>query len=176
MLEQAGIPVERKLNLGATDIAQAALVKGDISLYPEYTGTGLLVVLGYTGTTVTDPQKVYSMVQDGYKPFNLTWLDQSPMNDSQGLATTQAIADKYGIKTLSDLSTKANNLILAADPGVPGPSRRPAGAAKDLWRLPVQGRADLRHRLEVPGAAGRQGRRGGGLHDRRADRRATSWW
>ena len=46
MLEKAGIPVTRKLNLGATDIAQAALVKGDISLYPEYTGTGLLVVLG----------------------------------------------------------------------------------------------------------------------------------
>ena len=67
------------------------------------------------------------MVQDGYKQFNLTWLDQSPMNDNQGLATTQAIADKYGIKTLSDLSTKAKNLILAATPefqdrpdGLPG--------------------------------------------------------
>ena len=45
VLENAGFKVERKFNLGATPIAQAALLSGDIDLYPEYTSTGLLEVL-----------------------------------------------------------------------------------------------------------------------------------
>ena len=126
MLEQAGIPVERKLNLGTVDIVQAALLKGDISLYPEYTGTGLTVVLKQP--VMNDDQAVYDKVKQMYKDqFKLTWLDQSPMNDTQALATTHAVADKYSLKTLSDLSTKAGELRLASIPefqdrpdGLPG--------------------------------------------------------
>lgn len=44
-LENAGIRVERKFNLGATPVAHTALVNGEIDLYPEYTSTGLLEVL-----------------------------------------------------------------------------------------------------------------------------------
>ena len=44
-LEHAGVAVTRKLNLGTTDIAMAALKRGEIDLYPEYTGTALLNVL-----------------------------------------------------------------------------------------------------------------------------------
>ena len=46
LLEKAGIATEKKLNLAGTEVAQAALVKGEIDLYPEYTGTGLTVILG----------------------------------------------------------------------------------------------------------------------------------
>src|SRR5262245_58841639 len=45
LLENAGFTVERKLNLGGTPVAQAAIVKGDIELYPEYTSTGLQTIL-----------------------------------------------------------------------------------------------------------------------------------
>ncbi|MGH7428262.1 MAG: glycine betaine ABC transporter substrate-binding protein, partial [Candidatus Methylomirabilaceae bacterium] len=45
LLEDAGFKVERKFNLGGTPVAHAALQKGDIDLYPEYTSTGLLTVL-----------------------------------------------------------------------------------------------------------------------------------
>lgn len=45
VLENAGIKVQRKLNLGGTPVAQAGLVSGQIDLYPEYTGTALLTVL-----------------------------------------------------------------------------------------------------------------------------------
>ncbi len=40
-----GVPVERKLDLGGTLLAHEALVRGDIDLYPEYTGTALAAVL-----------------------------------------------------------------------------------------------------------------------------------
>ncbi len=46
LLEEAGIPIERSLNLGSTAIAHSALVEGEIDLYPEYTGTGLNEILG----------------------------------------------------------------------------------------------------------------------------------
>jgi len=48
MLENEGYKVERKLNLGGTPVAQEAITKGDIDLYPEYTSTALLTVLKNT--------------------------------------------------------------------------------------------------------------------------------
>ncbi len=130
MLEHAGIPVGRQLNLGETDIAQAALVKGDIGLYPEYTGTGLLVVL--KKDVMSDEKAVYDTVKKEYESqFKLTWLDEAPMNDTQALATTKAVADKYGLKTLSDVSAKAPQLRLAT---IPAFQDRPDGI-KGLQRV-----------------------------------------
>src|SRR3982750_3844995 len=45
VLENQGFAVERKFNLGGTPVAQAAITRGDIDLYPEYTSTGLLTIL-----------------------------------------------------------------------------------------------------------------------------------
>jgi osmoprotectant transport system substrate-binding protein len=109
VLENAGFTVERKLNLGGTPIAQAALVNGDIDLYPEYTSTGLLTVLKQD--PIKDPQQILSTVKQEYETqFKLTWLDASPFNDTNGLAVTQATADTYGLKTYSDLAAKAAEL------------------------------------------------------------------
>ena len=111
VLENAGFTVNRKLNLGGTPIAQAAIVKGDIDLYPEYTSTGLMTVLNLPA--MQDPMAIFNTVNSGYqKKFNLTWLTPSPFNDTQALAMTQAESDKYGIKTYSDLASKAPQLIL----------------------------------------------------------------
>lgn len=116
VLEKAGVPVERKLNLGATDIAQGALLKGGgaegIDLYPEYTSTGLNNVL--KKDPIYDPKQVLAAVKEGYKQFNLVWLDPSPMNDTQAMVTSKEIADKYGLKSLQDLCDKADQLTVAA--------------------------------------------------------------
>jgi osmoprotectant transport system substrate-binding protein len=120
-LEAAGFKVTRKFDLGTTDIAQAALVKGDIGLYPEYTGTALLNVLKETKDT-NDPKAVYDKVAAGYlSKFNLVVLDPAPMNDTNGIAVTKAVADKYNLKTLSDLSKVADQLRFAAIPDFIGP-------------------------------------------------------
>ncbi|MDR3576808.1 MAG: glycine betaine ABC transporter substrate-binding protein [Anaerolineaceae bacterium] len=111
VLENAGFKVNRKLNLGGTPVAQAAIVKGDIDLYPEYTSTALLTVL--KAQPIQDPTQIYQAVKSGYeKQFNLTWLTPSPFNDTQALAMTQAGATKYGIKTYSDLAQKASQLVI----------------------------------------------------------------
>ena len=112
-LEAAGMSVERKFNLGSTQIAMAALQRGDIDLYPEYSGTGLIDVLHLA--PMRDADALFAVVKKEFKSkYDLVWLNPSPMNDSQGLATTQAIASKYNIHTLTQLSVAAPQLRLAA--------------------------------------------------------------
>ena len=109
VLENEGFPVERKFNLGGTPVAQAAITKGDIDLYPEYTSTGLLTVLKQK--PIADQAQILSTITAEYeKRFQLTWLNPSPFTDSNGLATTKEVADKYGISTISDLAAKASEL------------------------------------------------------------------
>ena len=109
VLENAGFAVERKFNLGGTPVAQAAITRGDIDLYPEYTSTGLLTIL--KKDRIADSAQILPAVKAEYEQqFQLTWLDPSPFNDTNGLATTKAIADKYGIRTISDLAAKASEL------------------------------------------------------------------
>ena len=126
MLENAGFKVDRKFDLGGTPVAQAAITSGQIDLYPEYTGTALLTVLKLP--TNSNPEQVYQTVANDYKKqFNLIWLDQSPMNDTQALAMTQAASQKYGITTISQLVAKADQLTMIGPPefearqdGLPG--------------------------------------------------------
>jgi len=125
-LENSGFKVERKLNLGGTPVAQAGLQSGQIDLYPEYTGTGLLTVLKLPASK--DPKQVFDTVAQAYKEkFNLVWLDPAPMNNTEALAMTQEGAKKYGIRTISDMIPKASQLIMLAPPefqaredGLPG--------------------------------------------------------
>jgi osmoprotectant transport system substrate-binding protein len=132
-LEHAGVAVTRKLNLGTTDIAMAALRLGEIDLYPEYTGTALLNVLHLPPDG--DAKRVYRDVKAAYeKQFGLVWLAPAPMNDTQALATTQAVAGRYAISKLSDLAPKAGELRLGAvteflkrADGLPGLQRRYGG-------------------------------------------------
>jgi osmoprotectant transport system substrate-binding protein len=111
-LERAGLKVERHLNLGSTAIAMAAIQRGDIDLYPEYTGTGLLEVLHLA--PMSDSKKIYDTVSAAYaKDYHLVWLDPSPMNDSQALATTKAISKAHNLTTLSQLAKSAPQFRLA---------------------------------------------------------------
>jgi osmoprotectant transport system substrate-binding protein len=126
VLENAGFQVERKLNLGGTPVAQAALESDQIDLYPEYTGTGLLTVLKLPANS--DQEAVYQSVAEGYKEqFNLVWLEPSPMNNTQALAMTQEGSDSLGVKTFSDMAAKASELVMIGPPefearedGLPG--------------------------------------------------------
>lgn len=134
-LENAGLHVERRLNLGSTQIALAAMKRGDIDLYPEYTGTALIDVLHHA--PVSDPREIYAIVRDAFaKTYGLDWLDASPMNDSQGIATTRAIAQRLHLRTLSDLARASSNVRLATIPeflarpdGLPGLRKRYGGFA-----------------------------------------------
>ncbi|MCB8926586.1 MAG: quaternary ammonium transporter [Ardenticatenaceae bacterium] len=129
MLEDAGYTVERKLNLGGTPVTHQALLDGEIDVYPEYTGTGLLTVLKLG--VMSDPQAVYDEVKADYaEQFSLVWLDPAPMNNTQALAMTKERASELGITTFSDMVAHADELVLIGPPefveredGIPGLKR-----------------------------------------------------
>ena len=115
LLEANDIPVERSLNLGSTQIAHESLTSGEIDLYPEYTGTGLLAILNME--TMSDPDEVYRVVSQEYKDrWNLVWLDQSPMNNTQALAVKRQLSEEQNLTTISEMASMADQLVLAAVP------------------------------------------------------------
>ena len=124
-LEAAGIKVERKLNLGGTLIAHKALEEKQIDLYPEYTGTMLLVVM--KAEPMTDQKAVYDKVKADYAARGFVVLDEAPMNNTYNMVVRPETAAQYKLETLSDLARVAKELKLGAGPefrdrkdGLPG--------------------------------------------------------
>ncbi|MBY0330113.1 MAG: hypothetical protein K2X49_05525 [Acetobacteraceae bacterium] len=113
-LEAAGVArVERRLNLGGTLIAQGALTTGQIDLYPEYTGTGLGVVL--REDTAGTAEQVLARVREGYRArFNLDWVAPSGIDNGNVLLVLPATAQRHRLSTLSDLARVAPRLTLSA--------------------------------------------------------------
>ncbi|HUG15536.1 MAG TPA: glycine betaine ABC transporter substrate-binding protein [Thermomicrobiales bacterium] len=115
LLEARGFTVERRLNLGGTAIAHQSLLSAEIHLYPEYTGTGLLAIL--ERETMSDPDEVFEVVSEAYQEqFDLVWLDQAPMNNSQALAVKRAFSEEHDLTTISQMVEMASELRLAAVP------------------------------------------------------------
>jgi len=101
--------VERKFNLGGTVICHQALVRGDIDLYPEYTGTALTAIL--RRETITDPEKVLAIVRQAYRQkFRCQWLEPFGFNNTYAIAVRRQDAERYGWRKISDLRPMALRL------------------------------------------------------------------
>lgn len=118
LLEANGYTVERAFDLGATPVAQTAIVQGDIDLYPEYTSTGLLEVLQQE--PITDPAQLIGILRTEYEQqFDLTWLAPSAFNNTNTFAVTSETAERLGLRTYSDLFANAAELRLGGPPEFP---------------------------------------------------------
>jgi glycine betaine/choline ABC-type transport system substrate-binding protein len=71
--ENTDITVEQKLGIGGgTSNIHPAMLKGEIDIYPEYTGTGWLFVLGEE--LINGPSELYQAVKERYKSeYGITW-------------------------------------------------------------------------------------------------------
>lgn len=99
---RTNLKVDRKFNLGGTIICHQALVKGAIDLYPEYTGTALTAILNMA--TITDPEKVFTIVKDAYrKRFRCEWLEPFGFNNTYAIAVRRQDAQRYKLRKISDL-------------------------------------------------------------------------
>lgn len=100
--------VASRTGLGGTQICQDALRTGSIDFYPEYTGTGLLVVLqpsaSVLNTLPMQPDSVFAFVRQQYKEkYDLAWQQPLGFNNSYCLMMRRQQANKLGIRTISDL-------------------------------------------------------------------------
>jgi osmoprotectant transport system permease protein len=128
-LEARGLRVDRRPGLGATEIAFRALRSGAIDVYPEYTGTGLLAILGEQ--PLGDAAAVYRRVSTEFRSrFDVRWLAPLGFQNSYAIAVRRGTADSLGLKTLTDLARVSSRLRagLTADfigraDGLPGLQR-----------------------------------------------------
>jgi osmoprotectant transport system substrate-binding protein len=128
-LENAGIKAQTRPNLGATLIAHAALLNGDIDLYPEYTGTAMAHVV--KGDLSGSAEQTYETVKSYYeKNLHLTLLEPTHINNGYAIVVLPETAVRYKLKTLSDLGPASKNLSFGAEgsfadrtDGLPGMSR-----------------------------------------------------
>lgn len=98
---------------GGTSNIHPAIVKGEFDLYPEYTGTSWEAVLkkedSYDESKFDELQKEYK------EKYNLEYVNLYGFNNTYGLAVNKDIAEKYNLKTYSDLAKVSNNLIFGAE-------------------------------------------------------------
>ena len=66
LLESRGIAVTRIPGLGRTEITFGAVRRGDVDVYPEYTGTGLIAILRETlaRPALAEPRRVFAHISD----------------------------------------------------------------------------------------------------------------
>lgn len=107
--DRTDLTVERKINLGGTQVCFSALRSGDIDLYIDYSGTAYGDTLKYP--PITDMEEVYNTVKSDFKEqFNIEVLKQMGFSNTYVLAVKKETADEYKLKTVSDLSKIASNL------------------------------------------------------------------
>ncbi|CAD7816349.1 Choline transport system permease protein OpuBB [Chryseobacterium aquaeductus] len=100
--------VETKTGLGGTKICFDALMNDSIDFYPEYTGTGLLVLLKPTEQSIKNvsqnADKTYKFVDSEFrKQYGIQWLKPLGFNNSYALMMRKKQADELSIKSISDL-------------------------------------------------------------------------
>jgi osmoprotectant transport system substrate-binding protein len=104
-LKEKGYDVEEASNMGST-VVRTALENGQIDVYWEYTGTGLVV---YQKQEVeTDPDKAYEKVKENDKENGIAWLNKANFNNTYAILMKKELADELGIKTISDLADLVN--------------------------------------------------------------------
>jgi osmoprotectant transport system substrate-binding protein len=116
-LAAAGYKTSTDLSLADENTALKALKGGQISAYPEYTGTILGSFFNLAASKIpTDPQKAYEVAKAKFAPQGITEFPPTPFTDSNEVAVLPSTAQKYGLKNISDLSKVASKLVLYGTP------------------------------------------------------------
>lgn len=90
------------------------MLKGEIDIYSEYTGTAWLFVLNEP--QINNPDSLYSALKKAYaEQFNLNWVCRLGFNNSFTLALPEAVAQNKNINTFSELAQKSNSFIFGAE-------------------------------------------------------------
>lgn len=102
------LSVDTKTGLGGTKICFEALTNAEIDCYPEYTGTGLLVMLQADAATMdsvkASPEKTYQYVKQEFgRRYNITWLQPIGFNNAYALMMRRQQAHQLHITSISDL-------------------------------------------------------------------------
>jgi osmoprotectant transport system substrate-binding protein len=116
-LRAAGYQASTKLDLGGERMALAAVKRGDVDAYPEYTGTALLSFFGKQPDELPrDSADAYQEAKKGFAEQGLVAFRPTPFTSSNEVAVTKETAEKLSLQRISDLSGEESELTLAGSP------------------------------------------------------------
>ena len=113
-LEDAGIKVEDKTGIAGSNKLRSALLNKDIDIYWEYTGTAWLSHLQHADA-IADPRQCYERVRDEDRKNGIEWLPCAPVNNTYTVMMRKAQADALGIRTVSQMAQRSDQLSFAVD-------------------------------------------------------------
>lgn len=108
LLESRGFAVERKLNLGGTNLCHQGVLSGELDVYVEYTGTALADILRQPPRS--DPAVVLREVRERYGALGLAVHDPLGFNNSYALVVRPDDASRRGLRRISDLAPHAGSI------------------------------------------------------------------
>jgi osmoprotectant transport system substrate-binding protein len=118
-LAHDGYTINYKLNLGTRKVVAPALQSGQIDLYPGYAASELEYFNSGAGEASPDAAATTAKLNTYLAKINAVALTPSAAVDGNAYAVTKATATKYNLKTLSDLTPVAGQLVFGAGPECP---------------------------------------------------------
>ncbi|KAA8613191.1 ABC transporter [Salipiger aestuarii] len=101
-LENAGLPVERRLQLGGTQVVREAILAGQIDIYPEYTGNAAFFFNEADSDVWKDAAAAHARAAALDAENGITWLDSAPANNTWAIAVTGPVATENDLTTMTD--------------------------------------------------------------------------
>nr|WP_093417773.1 ABC transporter substrate-binding protein [Tranquillimonas alkanivorans] len=109
-LEDAGLPVERRLQLGGTQVVREALLAGQIDIYPEYTGNAAFFFNEADSDVWKNADAALERARELDAEANdVVWLDSAPANNTWAIAVTGPVAEENDLTTMSDFGEWVSN-------------------------------------------------------------------
>ncbi len=116
VLTNAGFKVQLKLDLGTRAAVEPALAAGQLSLYPDYSGSLSSFLDPQAGKAADEPSTAVPLLKSLLAKKGATVLNPAPAIDTNEFAVTAATAAKYHLSTLSSLKPVASKLVLGGPP------------------------------------------------------------
>ena len=102
VLEGAGYPVDRQLDLGAREIIFPELADGSLHLLPEYLGSALTV--GHGEDAPEDVDAGLEALRAAFEEDGVRVLEPAPAENANVFVTTTEFADAHGLSSVGDLA------------------------------------------------------------------------
>jgi osmoprotectant transport system substrate-binding protein len=113
-LQGKGVKVTTKFNIGAREVYYPEVVKGAITIIPEYNGALLTTSVDPKSTAVSTAEVNAALTAK--LPSSLEILNSASAQDKDSITVTQATATKYHLTSISDLTPVAKDFVIGGPP------------------------------------------------------------
>lgn len=101
---------------GGTQNIQPAMEKGEFDLYPEYTSSGYVMVLGHQASEVNDDTIMDELNKEYGEKFDMSWVGLYGFNNTYAMVASKAAAEKYNLVKTSDIANVTGQLVFGGNP------------------------------------------------------------